>query len=127
MKKGWHHLVSLSETSRPPVTFKRCPACEMIANHQYEGRIRISGVPERYLHDLMRFVHNAGERAFKKNPMHRVIAMKPAEAGWEITTTENRLANVIARNITRIFKGASMKAHFAGNPSDVEEITVTFQ
>lgn len=83
-------------------------------------------VPERLHDELGHFITNYGERSFENNPMHRIIAAKKSGGEWEITTTENQLAGRLARKIKNHFKGAKAQVRFLGDPSDVEEVIITF-
>src|SRR3989338_5482889 len=116
-----------------PVHFTVCPACQMIHNKQYEGRIKIKNIPvvsEDRLDDLIRgFCH----RAFERDPLDRLINLeKSLPAGrqdgsdWTVTTTENQLANKLAKKIKDAFSKVKSKTKFAGDPSDVVEITIEF-
>ena len=48
-KKSWHHsLLNLkSAKENAPLNFVLCPACQMVKNHQFEGKITIVNVPEK--------------------------------------------------------------------------------
>ena len=105
----------------------------MIHNKQYEGRIKIKNIPvvsEDRLDDLIRgFCH----RAFERDPLDRLINLeKSLPAGrqdgsdWTVTTTENQLANKLAKKIKDAFSKVKSKTKFAGDPSDVVEITIEF-
>src|SRR3990167_7774710 len=101
-KKSWHHdIAGLKNYEKYwPVHFAVCPACQMIHNKQYEGRI--------------------------------INLEKPLPAGrqdgsdWTVTTTENQLANKLAKKIKDAFSKVKSKTKFAGDPSDVVEITIEF-
>src|SRR3989344_1920285 len=141
-KKSWHHdIAGLKNYEKDwPVHFTVCPACQMIHNKQNEGRIKIKNihvVSEDRLDDLIRgFCH----RAFERDPLDRLINLEkslPAHAyrqaggrqdgsDWTVTTTENQLANKIAKKIKKAFSKVKSKTKFAGDPSDVVEITIEF-
>lgn len=118
--------LAIPEDADMPVTFKRCPACAMIAAGQYEGRVVLKNVPTALARELENFIKNYGERAREANPLHRLIDVKKDVEQWEVTTTENQLAGKLARHIKNHFKGAKAAVRFAGDPSDVEEITIVF-
>jgi hypothetical protein len=128
-KKRWVRMTELDvdEHSDLPVSFKMCPACMMVHNNQYEGRVMISNIPDVYAYDLERFIHNYCSREEMREPMHRLISFNKDEGVWEITLTENQLANKLGQKIDRLFNGAQATVRFHGNPSDVAEITVTFK
>ncbi len=127
-KKSWHHdIAGLKNYDKDwPVHFAVCPACQMILNKQYEGRIKIKNIPAvsgDRLDDLIRgFCH----RAFERDPLDRLINLEKSGSDWTVTTTENQLANKLAQKITSAFNKAKSKTKFAGDPSDVVEVTIEF-
>ncbi len=136
-KKSWRHgmeefnkaeTASISSDKKDvPVKFALCPACEMIKNHQYEGRITVKNLPAGSEGSLGELVEGFGRRAHDQDPMHRLIESKKLENGnWEITTTENEMANKLAHKIKTSFSHVKSRTHFAGDPSDVAEITIEF-
>lgn len=128
-KKSWKHgleNIKTSEKSDPAVTFKICPACQMIKNKQYEGRITVKNLPEHYAGELEGLAEGFCRRAYERDPMHRLIKMEKSASGLVITTTENELANKLAHKIKSSFKNVKSRTKFAGDPSDVAEITIEF-
>ena len=128
-KKRWTHgleKIKVSEKSDAPVTSGVCPACAMIKNHQYEGRIMIKNFPEDKAQELEGLVSGFGQRAFDRDPMDRVIEIDKTGSTWRITTTENELANKLAHKIKNQFKNAKSRTHFAPEPSDVAEVVIEF-
>lgn len=129
-QKSWHHdadsFAAKRENKDFPLNFTICPACKMIADHQYEGMVKIKNVPADYKKDLLNLIRGYGERAFSRDPLHRVINAE--EKGNEIivTTTENELANKLTDKIKDSFKGAKTKISFNREPSDVAQATVEF-
>ena len=110
-----------------PVKFALCPACEMIKNHQYEGRITIKNLPVGSERSLRELAEGFGRRAHDQDPMHRLISIKKLDNGnWEIKTTENEMANKLAHKIKTSFSHVKSRTHFAGDPSDVAEIVIDF-
>ncbi len=135
-KKSWRHGIeefnkaeteSISSGKKDvPVKFELCPACQMIKNHQYEGRITIKNLPEASEHSLSELVEGFGKRAYEQDAMHRLIEIKNDGDKWVITTTENEMANKLAHKIKTSFSHVKSRTHFAGDPSDVAEITIEF-
>jgi len=65
-KKSWHHdleNVEVSEKKDVPIRFVLCPACQMIKNKQYEGRIVIKNVPEKSMVKLEELINGFCRRA----------------------------------------------------------------
>ncbi len=130
--KSWRHSLeqyrSLPEDAS--VKFKLCPACEMIKNHQFEGKITLKNVPEKEVKDLMRLIENYGATAYGKDVLHRVIEAKKVQSGKgfevTVTTTENQLANKLADKITSTFKKTKASRSFSSAPGDVEYVTIEF-
>lgn len=133
-KKRWYHgleKINLPEKNNLPIKFSLCPACAMIKNKQYEGRITIKNLPDKYVEQLQKLAEGFGKRAYERDPMDRIIEMRKMRneklrtTEWIVTTTENELANKLAHKIKETFNAKS-KTHFAPEPSDVAEITIDF-
>lgn len=135
-KKSWHHdlkNVPVSDKKDTPIKFSLCPACTMIKNHQYEGRLVIKNIPEKAADKLMELIEGFCQRAYDRDPMDRLIEIKKTrsassgQAGeWQVTTTENQLANKLAQKIKSSFGGVKTTTKFNKEPSDVVEITCVF-
>jgi len=128
-KKSWHHDfrgLKFPLNQNLPITFKPCPACRMIKNKQYEGRITLKNVPAKYAEELDNFIIAYGKRATDRNPMDRLIGIKKSSSTWIVTTTENQMANKLARKIQTSFKKVKAKTKFNREPGDVAHIIVEF-
>lgn len=127
-KKSWHHsalnLKSVKESA--PVNFVLCPACQMIKNHQFEGQIIILNIPENLKTELNNLIKGYCERAYQADPMDRLIEIKKSKNGLVATTTENQLANKLAKKIKDTFKKVKIKTTFSKDPSDFVDIRVEF-
>lgn len=132
-KKRWYHgleKLNFSEKNDLPIKSSLCPACTMIKNKQYEGRITIKNLPDKYIEQLQKLAEGFGKRAHDRDPMDRVIEIKrnPSTGSgqvWEITTTENELANKLAHKIKDTFNVKS-RTKFVPEPSDVSEVVIDF-
>lgn len=106
--KSWKHGFTdykhLNENKE--INFITCPACKMIADKKFEGKVIFKNVPKEYREEILNNIKNTGERAYKRDPMDRIIEVREAENDIEVTTTENQLARNIARQIERAHKGA---------------------
>lgn len=104
--KSWHHNLLrypyLKETK--PVYFKLCPFHQMKKNRQWEGEVRISDVPEKYRAQVLQTAENVSREAYRRDPMHRILNIKSAKKEIIIYTSENQLAQKIARKISESFK-----------------------
>lgn len=130
--KSWRHSLEKyrSLPKDAPVKFSLCPACEMVKNRQFEGKIVVKNVPEKETKDLLGLIGNFGERAYEKDVLHRVIEVRRTKSakGSEvtITTTENQLANKLADKIRSTFKKTKVKRSFSSSPGDVEYVEIEF-
>lgn len=133
-KKHWHH--NLESLNMPEVMnatkkdtlikFVLCPACTLIKNKQYEGRVVIKNVPVDRTEKLEELIEGFCRRAYDIDPMDRLIGIKKSGSLWEVTLTENELTNKLAKKIKGVFNGVKTKTHFAPKPSDVAEALVEF-
>lgn len=129
-KKAWRHTLDLGQhldKHDAPIKFVLCPACKLIADHQFEGEIRIFNIPLKQLDDMTHLVHNMGELAWKKDPLDRVIEIKHFTHEIHVTTTENQLAQKIAKKIKETFKPAYYKISKERAPNDVRTIEIRFE
>ena len=119
-KKAWHHNLRYYKNLREDlnVSFATCPACTAIKNNEFEGRITINNVPKHIAEHLENLVHAFTHRAYQKDPMDRLIAMKKTNGGMEITTTENQLAVKLAKKIEEVFKKSTAKISYARSSRD---------
>ncbi|MDP3015378.1 MAG: NMD3-related protein [bacterium] len=127
-KKSWHrnlrHYKNLKENLA--VKFSLCPACAMIKNRQFEGEIIIKNIPIKIKSDLINLAKTFAARAYQRDPMDRLIAIKENEEGLRITTTENQLAVKLAKKIKETFKKVEMKISYSPAPSDVVYVKLVF-
>ena len=104
--KSWHHNLRryhhLKETK--PVSFKLCPFHQMKKNRQWEGEIKISNVPDKYKLRVLKTAENMSREAHRRDPMHRILNIKQAKKEIVIYTSENQLAQKIAKKISQSFK-----------------------
>jgi len=126
--KSWHHGFAdykhLNEDKQ--VNFTVCPACQMIKDKKFEGKVVFENVPEEYREDIRNNIKNTGERAYKRDPMDRIIAVKESGGNIEVTTTENQLARNIARQVERAHKGAKADIRWSKEES-VARMRVRFK
>lgn len=105
--KSWHRRLEdyqdLSENKR--IKFVLCPACQMIKDKRYEGQVILKNAALDKKEEILRLVNNIGQRAFKRDPLDRIISVKSKSEEIEILTTENQLAVSIGKQIKRAFKG----------------------
>lgn len=128
-KKSWHHKVDdfkSAEKSDVSVKFSLCPACKLIQDKQYEGRVILQDFPMVKFNDLCLMVKDFGNTAYHRDPLDRVIAIKKVGEDVEITTTENQMAVMLGKKIEQVFRASGHKISYAADPGDVAIIRVTF-
>lgn len=105
-QKSWHHGFAdykhLSENKA--INFTICPACQMIKHNKFEGKVIFKNVPTEYKDQISNNIKNTGERAYKRDPMDRIIKSEINGFTIEVLTTENQLARNIARQVERAYK-----------------------
>lgn len=128
--KSWHHrntidIAATKKNRRPRVT--KCPACTMIADHQFEGLLIIEDIPRRLETELSRLIKSYCKKAYQKDCQHRLIALDKNRRGvWRVTTTENQLASKLAHKIKGVFNKVTAEVAYSKEPDDVERTTVRF-
>ena len=126
-QKSWHHGFAnyrhLDESKQ--VSFAICPACQMIRDKKFEGRVVIRNVPQAHKDEILNNIKNTGERAYKRDPMDRIIGINNAGSSMEVLTTENQLARIIARQIASAYKNAKTDIQWSKEESAVR-IVVRF-
>jgi len=112
--KSWHHNFSdypeISEERN--VKFTICPACQMIKDGRYEGEVIIENVAEQRREEIENLINNFSETAFNRDPMDRVISIQTIAKGMiRVLTTENQMAQQLAKKIKKTFKGKATFIH----------------
>lgn len=134
-KKSWRHeqmnLEGLKTLSKgAPFKVAVCPACKMIANHEFEGEIVLKNVPKEIAGDLKHAAENFCQRAYEKDSQHRLIKMKDGKEGLTITTTENQLAVKLAKKLQEDFKNKKWKIEkkisYSAAPGDAVYVHMEF-
>jgi len=125
--KSWHHSLGkykhLSEDKA--VQFALCPACQMIRDNKFEGQVVFENVPKAHRKEIINNIKNTGERAYKRDPMDRIIKITEGGDTIEVLTTENQLARNIARQIERAYKNFKTDINWSGEES-VARVVVKF-
>ncbi|OGZ34210.1 MAG: hypothetical protein A3I88_01380 [Candidatus Portnoybacteria bacterium RIFCSPLOWO2_12_FULL_39_9] len=101
-----HKIYNPEKARGKRIKFILCPACQMIKDKKYEGRIILKNAPPEKKEEILGLVKNIGERAFQRDPLDRIISIKSKKGDIEILTTENQLAVSIGKQIKRAFKGS---------------------
>ncbi len=133
-KKRWHKdIESLNRSeaenlskSDSQIKVALCPACTMVKNGQFEGRILLESVPVEKGVELEGLIRGFSRRGEERDPMDRLINIKKEGNKWEVTVTENQLANKLADKIKETFHTVKKETRFSPEPSDVAYITMEF-
>jgi hypothetical protein len=126
-KKSWHHqLNSKFKIQNYKLKQVLCPADQMIKNGQYEGKITIKNVPQRFKGELVGLINNFGKKAFSIDPLDRLIEVKKEKDDVIVTVTENEMANKLTNRIVDTFNKVKAKKTFLREPSDVVLIVIEF-
>ncbi|MCX6737847.1 MAG: NMD3-related protein [Candidatus Parcubacteria bacterium] len=106
-QKSWHHgLENIPGYEKEATRSGICPACQMIQSHRYEGEIIIENIPDNKKEEIENLISNFSETAFERDPMDRIISIQTVAKGMlRILTTENQMAEQLAKKIKQTFKG----------------------
>ncbi|PIP73827.1 MAG: hypothetical protein COW88_00745 [Candidatus Lloydbacteria bacterium CG22_combo_CG10-13_8_21_14_all_47_15] len=131
-RKKWHaSLATLHEHAKDEMLAvsgeKRCHACTMVREHTFEGELFLEKVPERFREELMNLIRHFGEHARANDPQDRIIAVEDTDTGYRITTTENQLADRLAKKIKDAFNTADIHFTHSKEPFEVDRIRVIFR
>ncbi|RKZ22446.1 ATPase [bacterium] len=85
---------------------KLCPACRKIRDRYVMGWVEIRGsFFEKHREDIMNTIKREEERAWKKNPLEKIISIKEEGDRVVIETTTESLATRLGRILHRSYKG----------------------
>lgn len=127
--KSWHHnadLISPREARRLKIAFTLCPADKMIADGLYEGEVVIKNAPPHLHLELLNLIKGFGARAYARDNQHRIIGIRRSKNTFIVTTTENQLAQKLARKIKDAFNKVARTVAHSEEPYETERARVTF-
>jgi NMD protein affecting ribosome stability and mRNA decay len=88
------------------VARRRCPACRKIADGFIAGVVTLRGSFVReHREEIRNLVRNEEKRAMAFNPLARIILLKEDENGFEVSTTAEKLAQRIGREVHKACSG----------------------
>ncbi len=132
-KKRWYHSIKeiRPKLKNPPLKISSdrqelCPACGMIKNHVFEGEIFIDNFSEKERDTLLNLIKNFEKEALRRDPQDRIIQIERTKTGYRITTTENQMANRLAKKIKDAFKTAEAEFSHSQEPFEVNRVHVDF-
>ena len=86
---------------------ERCPACRKIAHRFPFGVVQLRGSYLReHRGEIIRLIRNEERRAMGINPLERIISLTEENETMEITTTDEKLAQRIGREVRKACQGA---------------------
>ncbi|WP_243371079.1 BCAM0308 family protein [Geotalea sp. SG265] len=84
----------------------RCPACHLIADGTPAAIITLSGqYLKKHADVILDAVKNTESRSRQKNPLGRIMEIKQEQNAISITTTEDKLAQKLGREIHKAHGG----------------------
>ena len=129
-KRFWHHDKEEFRIARHErqieVDHVICPACKMIAEHRYEGKLVLKDVPSHYSAELINLGISFCKKARKYNPEHRLIEVQKNDNEITLTTTQNKLAVMLAKKVRDVFKRVDMRVHHGKKPSESTMVWMKF-
>jgi NMD protein affecting ribosome stability and mRNA decay len=83
-----------------------CPACQRIADHNPGGVVTLSG-PYLAVHkdEILNAIKQQEAKSREKNPIGRIMEIKEEGGNITVTTTEDKLAQKLGREIYKSQKG----------------------
>jgi NMD protein affecting ribosome stability and mRNA decay len=97
-----------------------CPACRKIQDRFAEGVLTLRG--EFFLHhkeEIINRIRNEEARAVDVNPLERIISIEDLGDHVEVSTTTERFAQRIGREIERAYKGKAVYRWSSGNEKSI--------
>jgi len=108
--KRWHldekEYAALTRGRGTAVT-ERCPACRKIADGFPSGVVLLRGAYLReHREEILKLARNEEKRAMGFNPLQRIMSVKEEGGTLEISTTDEKLAQRIGREVRKACRGA---------------------
>lgn len=83
-----------------------CPACEKIRDGYPSGQVTLKGpFLAEHRDEILRIITNEEKRARGLNPLHRIMSLREENGQLEITTTDEKLAQRIGRELRKACGG----------------------
>jgi hypothetical protein len=106
-KKSWHHNLGKIKQGQGPraVHLRNCPACDMWQRGTYEGEVKISGLPKQMVDEVSHNILHFADMVYSSDPLDRVLDINYSGSTLLIRTSENQLAQKLAKHLAQSFKG----------------------
>lgn len=89
-----------------PVKEVFCPACEKIRDGYPSGQVTLKGpFLTEHRDEILRIIANEEKRARELNPLHRIMSLREEGGECEVTTTDEKLAQRIGRELRKACGG----------------------
>lgn len=83
-----------------------CPACRRAADNMPAGIVTLSGpYLVKHAEEIINMLRHIENKSREKNPLGRIMEIREEPAVFTITTTEDKLAQKLGREIFRAHKG----------------------
>jgi NMD protein affecting ribosome stability and mRNA decay len=83
-----------------------CPACEKIRDGYPSGQVTLKGpFLAEHQDEILRIITNEEKRARERNPLHRIMGLREENGQLELTTTDEKLAQRIGRELHKACGG----------------------
>ena len=101
LKEDFH--VDLADKEPVEIT---CPACRKIHDNFAEGYVILQGdFLFEHKEEILNLIKNKEARSMRINPLHRIIETKERGGRIELTTTTEKLAQMIGRVLKKTYGG----------------------
>jgi NAD-dependent SIR2 family protein deacetylase len=129
------------------IKLELCPACQMIKDKKFEGELILENIPERFKEEIKRLIKNFGKRASLIDPQDRIISVEEKKIkrptaqrkrgaksrkefekaiDLRILTTENQLAQRLAKKIKETFGGKLKPSISHSHQESTTRIKISF-
>jgi NMD protein affecting ribosome stability and mRNA decay len=92
----------------PPAQYNHtvCPACKRCADNYPAGKIKISGdFYHEHHEEILNLIQNIEKQEKSERPLERIMLIRKAKSGTEVTTTGMHIARRIGEALSRAYKG----------------------
>ena len=93
---------------QPPEEFHHtvCPTCKRCADNYPAGKISISGdFYHEHHEEILNLIQNIEKQEKSERPLERIMLIRKAKSGAEVTTTGMHIARRIGEALSRAYKG----------------------
>lgn len=105
--KRWYHRDDIpAKLAGKKTSEVLCAACRKIKDKFAEGYVTLEGdFVKKHREEIINLVKNKETQASHLNPLERIIEIAEKNGGMEITTTTEKLAQMIGRMLNKSYDG----------------------